>query len=188
MSEFAPETSKKQETHLINREADHDVQEKLRHGFEEAAAKAEHGPQEHQAEIAQQAKEQAISGKELMNATEDEASPAPQPGFINRELKQLARNRNLMLIRRRLSKPDKVGSKVIHQPLVAKVSELTENTVARPSGLLGGGIIALLGSAILLYMSKHYGFEYNYLAFFLLFAAGFAAGLLAELSRKLAKR
>lgn len=84
-------------------------------------------------------------------------------------------------IRSKLSKPDKTFSKVIHNKTVESVSEVSSKTIARPSGLLGGGICALLGSAYLLYMTKHYGFEYNYFVFFLLFVGGFFVGMFGEL-------
>jgi hypothetical protein len=61
------------------------------------------------------------------------------------------------------------------------VSGATGQTLARPSGLLGGGICALLGSLIYLYLAKHIGFNYNYLLFVLFFGGGFIIGLVIEL-------
>jgi ABC-type uncharacterized transport system permease subunit len=40
--------------------------------------------------------------------------------------------------------------------------------------------LALVGSSYLLYAAKHYGYRYNFFAFFLLFIIGFAAGILLE--------
>ena len=77
--------------------------------------------------------------------------------------------------------PSKALSKVIHQPVIERVSEVAGATVARPSGILGGGLFAVLGSAILLYVTKHYGYHYNYLIFGMLFVGGFAAGMIVEL-------
>lgn len=79
-------------------------------------------------------------------------------------------------------------SKVIHQKQVETISTFSAQTVARPSALLGGGIGALAGSVLLLYLSKHYGFTYNYAFFFVTFACGFAAGLLLELLVRVVKR
>jgi hypothetical protein len=173
------------ETHLINPEIGKEVQESLTN-HAEAADNARHEHQEHIGEIRQAVEQKAISGKEISLA--ENANTSPQPAFINRELQRLSFNRNLIRIRKRLSPVEKAASKLIHQPVVHKISEISEETIARPSGLLGGGILGLVGSSLLLYMAKHYGFEYNYLAFFILFAAGFALGLLTELVTKLARR
>lgn len=153
----------------------------------ESSASFEHEHQNRIEEIQQSIEQHAISGKEV-NITEQEDAPSDRPAFITRELKMLALRRNLNRVRKHLSKPQQLASKVIHQPVVSKVSEMAEDTVARPSGLLGGGIIALAGSFTLLYMAKHYGFEYNFLAFFLLFTGGFLIGILAEVGMKLIKR
>lgn len=69
----------------------------------------------------------------------------------------------------------------MHNKAVEKVSDGIGKTVARPSGILGGGIVSLLGSCILLYMSKQYGFEYNFFVFFALMGGGFLLGVVLEL-------
>lgn len=175
------------ETHLTKPEIDNEVRENLQNLFE----KAEHSTHEHQErlpEIQQSIEETAISGQETQARASEQEDTQNQPLFVNRELKNIAYDRNLARIRKQLPTADKLLSKVAHHPVVSKVSEFSEATVARPSGLLGGGVLGLLGSSVLLYMAKHYGFEYNYLAFFVLFVTGFLAGILTELFFKLARR
>jgi hypothetical protein len=104
-----------------------------------------------------------------------------QPLYVNAELKRIALQRTLSRVRRHLSKPQKVLSKIVHQPAVQAASDLGAKTVARPSGLLAGGFCALVGSSFVLYLAKHYGFHYNYSTFFVFFVGGFAVGLLLEL-------
>jgi hypothetical protein len=96
-------------------------------------------------------------------------------------LKASAYEQTLRRVRKRLSKPDKVLSKVVHNKTVDALSNVGAQTIARPSGVLGGSICAFLGSVILLYTAKHYGFRYNYLALFLLFITGYLLGSLLEL-------
>lgn len=98
------------------------------------------------------------------------------------DLKKTAYERTLKNIRRHLSKSARSFSKFVHNPVVDTVSTVSANTVGRPSGVLGGSIFAFLGSLGLLYYSKHYGFQYNYLFLFMLFIAGFTVGALVELS------
>jgi hypothetical protein len=65
---------------------------------------------------------------------------------------------------------------------VQAVSEAVGKTVSRPSGLLGGGLVAFLGSGSYLYLAKHIGFQYNYFVSTVLFIIGFGIGLGLELA------
>ncbi len=105
----------------------------------------------------------------------------PSSRLVTRELKQITLQRELLHIRRKLPRPQRALSKVVHQPVVRAVSETAGKTVSRPSGLLGGGLVALVGTSGYLYLSHHRGFHYNYLVFLILFAGGFAVGLILEL-------
>jgi len=110
----------------------------------------------------------------------EEAEKPSEGQRINFELKQITLNRELAQIRHRLTAPDKTLSKVIHQPVVRAVSEATGKTISRPSGLLGGGIVALIGTSSYLYLARHFGFSYNYGVFLVLFVGGFGLGLVIE--------
>lgn len=129
---------------------------------------------------ARQEVDQQTSHQEY-NLSEKEQSAAVTVSQPSRELKSIMRNRTLVRIRHHLSAPEKVFSRVIHQPLIDSASETAGKTIARPSGILSGGICALLGSSILLYISKHYGYRYNYLVFLAFFVGGFVIGLIVEL-------
>jgi hypothetical protein len=108
------------------------------------------------------------------------AAPAPQQ-TINRELKSITLRRELNGLQRKESMPERTLSKVIHQPVVRKVSEVASGTVSRPSGILGGGVLAFIGTSSYLYLAKHMGFEYNFGVFILLFVGGFVLGLVLEM-------
>jgi hypothetical protein len=88
----------------------------------------------------------------------------------------------------RLPKASRQFSKIVHQKNIEAISNVGAQTIARPSGLLGGGIGALVGSITLLYTSKHYGFRYNYAFFLVTFLAGFLVGLVVEVLARLVKR
>jgi hypothetical protein len=117
---------------------------------------------------------------EELQAAEKAAKPA-QPLHVNRELKNITLNRELTVIRRKLSVPQRALSKVIHQPVIRAVSEPLGKTVSRPSGLLGGGLVALIGTSGYLYIAQRNGQQYQYTVFLALFAGGFILGLLLEL-------
>ncbi len=77
--------------------------------------------------------------------------------------------------------PGRTLSKVIHQPVVRAVSEPAGKTVSRPSGLLGGGLVAFLGTSAYLYLAKSTGMAYSYFVFIGLFVGGFVVGVALEL-------
>lgn len=110
-----------------------------------------------------------------------EASQPPSPRYINQELQQISLRNELRSVRRQLSAPQRALSRVIHQPAVRAVSAAAGQTVSRPSGLLGGGVCALFGSGLYLYLASHLGFTYNYGVWLSLLVAGFVIGLTIEL-------
>ncbi len=132
--------------------------------------------------------------EDLKNTVEQEAKSseetdlAEQPEAQKHEfgaytaLKSDTYGRTLKRVQQKLSAPERAMSKVMHNKTVEKVSDGVGKTAARPSGILGGGIVSLLGSFVLLYMTKKYGFEYNFLMFFIFLAAGFILGVVIELA------
>jgi hypothetical protein len=121
-------------------------------------------------------------------ALKSETSAQPKPTYVNKELKDAALHRTLKHVQHELPRSQRLLSKTIHQPAIRRVSAATGQTVARPSGLLGGGLCAFAGSLVYLYLAKHIGFTYNYLLFFVLFVGGFVLGVVFELLLHLAAR
>jgi hypothetical protein len=103
---------------------------------------------------------------------------------FTRELKEMAYQRLLTRARRHMSPYSRVMSRVIHQPVVDSISEVTAKTVGRPSGILGGGLVALAGTSAYYYIAKHYGYNYNSFVFLLLLVIGFMLGWTIELVYK----
>lgn len=146
----------------------------------EKAEKAHESSAEEVQAIKAKVETHAVSGKEF-TVGEKENTSHSHHHVDQKKLKADAYRKTMNSVREKLSKPNQVFSKAIHNNTVEKISEVGGSTVARPSGILGGGIVALVGSAFLLYMAKQYGFEYNYLVFFLLFVGGFFIGMVGEL-------
>jgi hypothetical protein len=118
-----------------------------------------------------------------------ETAPKPVPASqISRELRQASLNHELHQIRRRLPAPQRQLSRIIHQPAVRAASDAAGRSVSRPSGLLGGGVVAFIGTSGYLYLARHTGFRYNYLVFLILLAGGFGLGLIIEALVYLATR
>ena len=138
--------------------------------------------------IKQQVEAEAVSAHELSIDKHARNSETHQPLGLHQELKQTEYKRTLNRVRNSLNPVDRTLSRVIHQPVVDKVSEITGRTIARPRGLLFGGLFACLGSIIFLYFTKYYGFKYNYLLFMVLFVGGYFFGLIVDLIARSTKR
>ena len=111
--------------------------------------------------------------------------PEKSPFLISKDLKAKALKDLLRQTRRHLHPASRQFSKIIHTSAVEKVSDVAGGTVARPSGLLGAGLFALLGGLGLLFVTNHYGYEYRFSAFLFLLAMGFILGLITELIYRL---
>lgn len=108
--------------------------------------------------------------------------------FVGSELKAHSLNQSLRQVQRSLKPYQRPFSKFIHNNAAEKMSEAVGNTVARPSGLLVGGICSFLASLLLLVVSKYYGYEYNYLIGLTSLVVGFFIGIFGEFMVKLFRR
>jgi hypothetical protein len=117
--------------------------------------------------------------KQLENESVDQQIPSSVIGKMQR---QVSYQHSIKQVRRGETRPSRALSHVIHQPLIRAVSEVSSKSVMRPSGLLGGGLAAFVGSGVYLLATKLYHFKYNYTMSLLLFVGGFCLGLVLELA------
>lgn len=168
--------------------------EKLKEQSEKDASSARHEHAEKLEEIRSKIETEAKGKHEhgerhTKNRDKDRTKKdADQHVLVNGELKNMAYKRTMKRVQKKLPAPARAFSKVVHNPAVEAVSEVAGKTVARPSGILVGGIFAFLGSSLFLWITKHYGYEYNYLLFALFFIGGFFVGLIVELGLRFANR
>lgn len=150
--------------HNLNQQAEKDKQKhealNLEHLLEKAEAQAE--------------------ASETVIVSEPNTQESESLIGLQQSLKSGAYQHTLLRIQQRLPKQVRIFSKFTHQKTVEAISETSAKTIARPSGLLGGSLCAFLGSLMLLYYSKHYGFTYNYGLFLILFVGGFVGGIIIE--------
>lgn len=162
--------------------------EALQHKAESEANKSKHEHRDNLEHIRSKVESTAQSKHEHKAAHHQEKAEDERPAFVNKELKSIAYRRTLKRTQNKLPAPERAFSKLIHNPAIETISEVASKTVARPSGILLGGIFASIGSLIFVWVSKHYGYEYNYLLLILFFVGGFFVGLAVELGLKLAQR
>jgi hypothetical protein len=96
--------------------------------------------------------------------------------------------RTLVSVQKQLSAPSRAFSKVVHNPAIDRASAAAEKTVARPKGILVGGLAAFIGCLYTLYLAKHYGFRYNLLLFIILFVTGYVVTTFIEIAAIVIKR
>lgn len=111
---------------------------------------------------------------------EARTSEKPNPRFIGKQLKENSLKGSLRRIQKDLKPYQRPLSKLIHNRVVEYISEAGAKTVARPSGLLAGGIVFLSVSVVVLFASRYYGYEYNFFIGLVSFPIGFLAGLAGE--------
>jgi len=165
----------------------HEHEVKHSHEHHKAAEQTIHKPEQaahHKQEQLEHARAKATREAKAAHETpveREDTSHRPKQAFINHELKEMAYQRTIIRVRRQLSPLGRFTSKVVHQPVINSVSEFTGKTVGRPSGLLGGGLVAFVGTSVYFYITKHYGYEYSFTVFLVLLVGGFIIGWLAEL-------
>jgi len=94
-------------------------------------------------------------------------------------------------VQRHLSPTERRFSKIIHSDTIESLSELGASTVGRSSAILGGGVVMVLGGAILLYMARYFGFSIPLSSLFILYGLGFLIIIVVDIiikPLKLAKR
>lgn len=164
---------------------EHHETKKPSHERELSQAEREHGQEQHIEHVKRQVEQHAVSGQERSHT---ESEQRQHPVLVYKQHKDMAFSRAMTRARKRLSASSRVFSKVIHAPIIDKSSEVVGKTIARPSGMLGGAFIAFAGTSALLWITNHYGYEYNYLVVLMLFAIGLVAGLAFEGLLKLIRR
>lgn len=123
--------------------------------------------------------QESISGKEkpVGELQKDKKQPSIR---IDKQVKNKAYKDTIKKTQRRLPRRQRAFSKIIHQPTIEAVSEFGSKTVARPSALLSSGIFALVGTSLLVWITRYYGFRYNFFMYVAFLVLGFLVGLAVE--------
>ena len=123
---------------------------------------------------------QAISSGDII-IEKDTEHPDHTIHYVTKHIKNERYKTSLSHIRQNLQPTQKIFSKVIHQPTIETISEVGAKTIARPSGLLGGGLVALFFSLALIILARRIGFVVPNSIFAITFVIGFCLGILVEI-------
>lgn len=116
--------------------------------LEQLKAKPEREPQK----LERQTERQAQKGERPEPAKPERQAPS------SRNDRQAAYRQEIATIRQHLSPTARTLSRIVHAPVIETVSEALEETVMRPSLVLGGAIGALLSGSILYLFAKVRGY------------------------------
>ena len=146
------------------------------------ATEAKHQHREKIDDIRSEIEKQATATKEMSKAeTKGQEEPEGANTYWNsQEYRDLAFKQFMGKVQRHLSPSEKVGSKIFHQPIVEKASEIGSKTIARPSGVLAGSIFSFITSLVTYYFAKQNGYDMTYSIFIFSFIGGFFLGILIE--------
>lgn len=88
--------------------------------------------------------------------------------------------KTLQAIQQDMNSVERTFSKIIHNPVVEKTSEVVGNTVARPAPLLAGAIAALILTAIVYIIAHYFGYLLSGFEWIATFFIGWAIGLIID--------
>jgi hypothetical protein len=130
-------------------------------------------------ELSSAAKEKAISGAEKPRNDEGAAQAAHNTHSVHPFIHH-APATVLKHVRTQLPTFERQFSKVIHNNTIEKISDLAGDTVARPSGILGGAIVALIGVSFMNYNARKGGFRLSGGEFVSFMLIGWILGVILE--------
>jgi gas vesicle protein len=179
MSERQP--SRSPETHSVRSEKIASTPENLGREVNERAKNSIENSTERAENARNEIESQAALSKETAGVLAEKSdADTTEVRWWSSELKSQTLDRTLSRVRRRLSKPERSFSKVVHQKTVETVSDATGKTIARPSGILVGSICAFIGSLIAYLVARRVGGELSSSIGLVFFVGGFVLGIVGE--------
>lgn len=156
--------------------------EMLRERAEREASSSEREKATHEAH--KTAEKEAVSGKEHASSTEKQHQREP----VHRNLKKQTYKATMQRVEAKLPAYQRRFSQVINNDTVDAVSNVASRTVARPSALLGGSVVAFLALIVFTFYANSLGFEVSSGSFVIFVLLGWALGLMVEAVIKLFRR
>lgn len=123
------------------------------------------------------------SEKQDSEKAQKESEKQPVDNLLTRDVVNARYQETLEGMRSRLpSKASQAFSKVIHNPIVDKTSEVIGDTVARPN-LVVAGAIGAITSVVVYFIARRYGYPLSGSETIGLFIAGWMIGAIIEFAR-----
>ncbi len=88
--------------------------------------------------------------------------------------------KTLRSIQKDMTPAERTFSKVLHNPAVEATSEVTGKTIARPAAIIAGSATALILTAVVYIIAKHYGYVLSGFEWIATFVIGWLIGLIID--------
>jgi len=121
-----------------------------------------------------EALEKAQERKEI---APQERAQAERRGRISKEDANANFNTTMKEVRSEMNAPSRIFSKVIHNKVVEKTSEVVGSTIARPNAILSGAIFAFLLTLGVYIVAKNLGYPLSGFETIAAFAGGWIIGI-----------
>ena len=102
---------------------------------------------------------------------------------VTKEDKSKEYNKTMKVIQSQMSTPSRTFSKVIHNPVVEKTSEIVGSTIARPNAIVAGSATALVLVTAVYAVAKTYGYPLSGFETIVAFVFGWIIGLIFDYFR-----
>ncbi len=156
-------------------------QNELLKNAEKAAAESKNHHQENLIDIRKEIDDTSTTTEAITTEKRSTEEPEMATTYWNsKEYREVAFKQLMGKVQKHLNGPERVASKVFHQPTIEKASEIGSKTVARPSGVLMGSIFSFVISLTTYLLAKYNGYDMPYSVFIMSFIGGFLLGVFVE--------
>lgn len=123
-----------------------------------------------------------VKGK-VVEKAKNKTSDTSRRGSINKKQRNDSYKKTMKHVQKELSTPSRYFSKVIHNPIVEKVSDTLGNTIARPDAILAGAIVAFVATLSVYIVAKTIGYSLSGSETIIAFAVGWTIGIIYDYLR-----
>jgi hypothetical protein len=124
-----------------------------------------------------EALETAVSVEPKSAEKETSKSPASRRGPINKKQREKSFKQTMGQVQKELPASNRVFSKIIHNDIVEKTSNIVGNTVARPNALFAGAFVAFVLTLLTYVVAKTIGYSLSGFETIAAFIIGWVIGI-----------
>ena len=106
--------------------------------------------------------------------------PTKQHGVISKKKRNESYKRTMTRVQNELPIQNRLFSKIIHNKLIEKTSDIVGGTIARPNAMLSGSIVAFVLTLLIYTVSKMIGYRLSGFETITAFILGWIIGLVYD--------
>ena len=114
-----------------------------------------------------------------------DSSASSRRGILNKKQRNESYARTIERVQNELPIADRLFSKIIHNIIIEKISDIIGNIIARPNAMLAGSVIAFVLTLLTYTLSKTIGYNLSGSETILAFILGWVLGIIYDYLRVL---